>query len=158
MRILYNEDGIIVRTSINSDIEKMELKQSDIDEIWASHHHKPQEALKLSLKKSTICFTVVDNGKPIAMFGINPNNIIDTKAVIWLLSTPMLKMRAYRFIKHSKKFIRMFLDFYPYLFNYVDDRNKESIDWLKRCGAVIDDPRPYGLENKLFRHFYFQRN
>lgn len=158
MENLYDFDGVVVRKSIPSDIENMELKQSDVDEIWASHNHRPLEALRLSIKVSTICFTIEDNGKPIAIFGINPSTIIDNKAVIWLLSTPMLKLRAYRFIKHSKKFIGMFLDFYPYLFNFVDDRNKESIDWLRRCGAVIDDPKPYGVEQKNFRYFYFTRN
>lgn len=158
--ILYDSDGIEVRKTDYEDILYLHtrLRKSDVQEIYASHHHDPYSALCLSYYRSLLCFTVVYSGNPVAMFGVVPENYLGHKAVIWLLGTDDLTKHRIRFARHSKKFVGMFLDMYPFIFNFVHDKNKESIDWLKRIGAKIGEPMPYGEEKENFRFFCFERN
>lgn len=156
---LYDKDGIQVRKTVEDDILYLHtrLRRSDVEEVYASNHHDPYSALCLSYSRSLVCLTVVYSGVPVAMFGINADNLIGNKAVIWLLGTDELTKHRIRFARHSKRFVDMFLEMYPMLFNYVHDDNKESIVWLRRIGAKIGYPEPYGLENELFRPFSFER-
>lgn len=158
MKIFYDKNGIKVRSSIKSDIQalKNNLKPDDIREIWSSHNHTPEEALRASIERSVFSATV-ENGKPIAVFGIYAENLTDYKANIWLLSTEDLGKIGRRFLRNSKYFINMMLEYYPYLENYVDARNIESIQWLKFCGAEISEAKPYGVEGLPFHHFCFRR-
>ena len=156
---MYYDDGEVrVRESTKEDAEQLAglMRKSDIDEIWASNHLTPIEALKQGIDNSTFCLTV-ENGRPIAMFGIACDQIISRKAVVWLLASDDLVKIQKRFLRYSKTFIYIMLDRYPYLENYVDVRNEKSIKWLKLCGATIEKPEPYGADQKMFSHFYFRR-
>ncbi len=157
--LYYNQDGIVVRRSVLSDIDKMKnnLRQSDVQEIWASHHHTPESALEYCVK-NTIFSCTVENGKPIAIFGINPTSILGNTAVVWMLATDDLEKIQRRFLRHSKHFIAMMQGFYPTLYNWVDTRNTQSIAWLKFCGAKLEEAKPYGEEQLPFHYFVFSKS
>lgn len=150
--IYYEQDGIKVRDALPTDM--FQLRESDINEVWASHHHKPEEALRQSIEQSFLCYTI-ENGNPVASFGLVPENIISNKATVWMLASEDLNKIKIRFLINCKKFINLMLEYYPYLYNYVDDRNKKSIEWLLFLGAKMEDPRPYGTDKLPFRYFYF---
>jgi len=158
--IYYDQSGVLVRTSTNEDVEYLagRLRKSDVQEIYASDHLESFRALHLSLTGSVVCLSIVYSGEPVGMFGINAENLFATKGVIWLLGSDGLTKHGLRFVRHSRRFIEMFLEYYPVLENYVHDLNKESIAWLKMCGAKIEEPKPYGLEQENFRYFRFERN
>lgn len=158
MRTLYSRDGIVVRDSTKGDAVSLaeRMRRSDIDEIWASHHHTPMDAL-LACRESAICLTV-SNGKPLAMFGITPDNFLGDSAVIWMLGSEDIERIQTRFLRHSRSFVEMFLRFYPRLYNYVDARNEVSILWLKWIGAEVYPAMPYGAEQLPFRYFEFKRS
>ena len=124
--------------------------------MYKSDHITPEEALKQGLEKSIFCCTVL-NGNPIFMFGIVPETVLGYKASVWMLGSDDLNNIKRRFLRNSKHFINMMLDFYPYLYNYVDNENKDSIAWLRYMGARIKEPEPYGKEQQPFRYFYFNR-
>ena len=156
--IYYDKDGIRVRNSIKADVRSLKytMKPSDANEIWASHHHTPEEALTLCLDKSIFCATV-ENGNPIAMFGIYADNIIGTEASIWMLSSEDLYKIKTRFLRNCKGFIKMMLEYYPYLHNYVDARNLKTIAWLKFLGAEIEEAKSFGVDGLPFNHFIFRK-
>lgn len=158
MREYYNQNGIVVRDAKKTDVDylKDHLKQSDIDEVRASHNYMPEEALRISLEKSLFCYTV-ENSHPIAMFGVCAENILDEKAVIWLLGSNDMEKIQIRFLLNCRKFIKYFLTAYPYLENYVDERNKKTIRWLKFCGFTVESAVPYGVNNLPFCNFYIKR-
>ena len=87
--IYYDKNGVCVRDSISDDTLYLStrLRKSDVEEIWASHHHTPKDALMLSLEKSTVCMTILMKDKPVGMFGIVPESLLGDKAVIWLLAS-----------------------------------------------------------------------
>lgn len=157
--VYYNECGIIIRDSVVEDIESLKdrLKESDIQEVWASYHLTPEEALKYSLENSSFSLTVEKDGIPIIIFGITPEVWLGDKAVVWLLSTEVDRSTKILFLRNSKKFIDLLLSFYPYLYNYVDVRNTSSIQWLKFCGAEFSEPVNYGKDQLLFNFFSIER-
>jgi hypothetical protein len=156
--VFYDQSGYIVRESVKSDVNylKYHLRRSDLLEIWSSHHYTPEKALEEGFENSLMCFTVC-NGLPIAMFGLNPDSLIGNKATIWLLSSYGLDNVKVRFVRNCRKFIDMMLSRYGYLENYVDVRNKKTIQWLKFLGAEFSDPVPYGVDCLPFVHFSFRK-
>lgn len=155
----YWEDSVIVRDSIASDVDylKDKLRYSDVREIWRSHNHTPEDALKISLDKSSVCLTIFINKIPVGMFGINPETLLGDKAIIWLLATDDILKIKIRFLRNCKKFINFILKDYSVLYNYVDNDNVDSIKWLKFIGAKVHDPVEYGVEKMPFRLFLFER-
>jgi hypothetical protein len=137
---------------------KDRLRKSDIDEVWASAHYTPEQALRFSLKISLMAFTVEYHGVPVAIFGVAPDNLTGSRASIWLLGTDDINRMRITFLKESRKFIRYFLWFYPVLYNFVDDRNKKTIEWLTWCGAQFLEPAPYGYDGLPFRFFELRRD
>ena len=162
-KIYYNKNRVMVRESQLSDIMIMgdNLRETDKNEIWASHHHTPEEALLLSFNSSIFCFTVENKGVPVALFGISPFTLLDNKASIWLLATDsfdaLIKKNRKEFIRQSKIFIGLMLEQYPLLENYVDARNIPSVKWLQMCRAKIEGAKPYGIEKMPFHYFSFRR-
>ena len=158
MENFYNKDGIVVRRSNLKDAHYLSanLRDSDVREIWDSDNITPEEALLQGLDQSIFCCTIL-NGSPLAMFGIVPETVLGNKASIWMLATEGLSKINIKVIRDSKHFIKIMLAYFPYLHNYVSNDNKESIKWLKFCGAKIKEPEVYGKEKKLFRYFSFER-
>lgn len=155
----YDRNNIRVRDTIPQDVEylKSRLRQSDIEEVWASHHHTPEEALTLSYRESVLCFTIQVKDTPIAMFGIVAETILGNRATVWLLASDDMKKIQHRFLRYSKAFIQKMLSFYSLLYNFVDMRNLDSRRWLKWCGAEMGQVCAYGIEKQAFQYFQFRR-
>ena len=159
-KIYFESKEGMVRDSILEDIHILSknLRNEDKTEIWYSHHKIPEEALFEGFKNSVICLTVERNSQPIIIFGIVPITILGNMATIWMLASDKIRYIPKSFAKHSRKFINMFLGYYPYLENWVSCANTKSIEWLKYLGATIGKPEIYGIEKQFFRHFYFKRS
>lgn len=155
----YEEGDVIIRRTKPSDIDHLSvrLRKTDVDEIWASHHVKPYEALREGFINSLVCLTVDYKKEPVAMFGICPVDLTGNKATIWFLASEKVNKIKNTFVKNSKKVVDFLLGFYPCLENFVDARNIKSIQWLKRCGAKISEASPFGIDKLPFHYFYFER-
>jgi hypothetical protein len=133
------------------------MRESDIEEIWASHHHVPIYSLTTSLEESLFCISIMKDNHTLGMFGIQPDGILGEFASIWLLGANELTAEFKKKIRLSRNFIKFFLQHYPLLHNFVDARNKISIKWLRFCGAEIEEAAPFGIEQKPFHYFSFRR-
>ena len=147
-----------IRDSQLSDIFylKSRLRQQDIDEIYASNHLTPAEALTYSFYLSKRCLTIFRD-EPVGMFGIVEDPTDSDKALIWMLGSDRMNKVARHIVGDAKDFIEQFMDSYEVLYNHVDARNTKSIRWLEHLGAEIDDPIVYGREGLPFHHFQFRR-
>lgn len=155
--LVLKVDNIVIRKSNYEDVYylKDKLRASDAEEVWCSHHHTTYEALKLSLDNSNISFTVELNNEPIMMFGVSSESVLSSSAIIWMLSSDKINNIRIKFIRQNINFIKYLLNIYPVMYNYVDARNKKSIQWLKYLGAKIEEAKPYGIEKMMFHKFYF---
>jgi hypothetical protein len=159
MELYYQQGNITVARSTRGDAEYIaaNMRKCDRDEIWASHHYTPAEAMKFTIDKTIFCLTVKIADRPVVMFGVNGETVLGDKGIVWMLATPEIERVKFRFIRHSKMFIDIMLAFYPYLYNFVSVENKVSIIWLRKLGATFDTAKPHGIDQKLFRYFYFKK-
>lgn len=145
--------GLVVKIAQDEDISHLAnfMRGADVREIWASHMHTPDSALKTGLVESTMAFTAHLKDKPVAMFGVLEED--EKTAVIWMLASFEIDTIKLGFARTAKLMINKFHQVYEVLYNYVDIHNYESISWLKRCGAEFDAPIPYGPFGQPFRKF-----
>jgi len=155
---LFQQGNMTVVPSRIRDIFILEnrLRDADREEIWASHHQSAKQALMVGFRNSAPCFTVEVNGSPIAMFGAVPVEC-DSAAVAWLLGTDDIRKNWQAFLRLSRQCVQNLLEKYEFLYNHVGAWNTESIDWLKWCGAELDEPQAYGIERREFRRFSIKR-
>lgn len=158
-RLFYDVNGVTVRDSMKKDILPMaiNLRRGDIDEIWASHHLEPLEALMKSFECSQTCLTACIKEEPFSMFGCTPENFLSSKGLIWMLATDRIWDARLQFYKYSRHFVDILLEDYPILYNYVDARNLKSVIWLKKIGAEIKPAQSHGAEGLPFHYFSFSK-
>lgn len=155
-----NQGSVIVRPTRHADVVaiKDHLRKSDIEEIWSSTHLTPEEALIQSRAASSLCQTVLHRHSPVAIFGTAPVPNRPEAAGVWFLATDDLQVMWLSFLRMSKECVSRMLDEYPLLFNWVDARNAESIEWLQWIGAKIEKPRPFGPDKMPFQFFTIKRS
>lgn len=158
--IYYEKGDIVIRDSEKEDIPPLanDMRKEDSEEVWASSHMTPEVVFNVSFNISPICLTFLFRGEPIAMFGVNPDSLLSTSGVVWLLTTNKINQVKFRFLKLSRMFIQFFLRKYPHLYNFVDARHKLAVEWLKWCGAKLSDAQPFGIENKPFHYFVLEES
>ena len=133
------------------------MRQADADEVWASNHHTPIEALMAGWKLSDHVAVAVCNGEPLVMLGLVKRDILSGSGVVWLLgSTAAMKYRR-EFFTQTAPVIDEMLTICPRLCNMVHGKNRDSMRWLKSLGFTVEDPVPHGPDGELFHRFYLER-
>ena len=131
----------------------LNMRRADVEEIWASNHRTPYEALIGGMDISAYPATGVVNGVPICMFGVGASGPISLHGSPWLLGTPDVEKHARKFLRLNKSYIDLIKEDYDLLYNWVDERNDVSIRWLKWLGFDIKPATPYGLDQLPFHYF-----
>ena len=154
----YQLDGVTVRSSVEADVEylKDKLRDSDVQEVWKSHNHTPEQALRVSLEKSTLSFTIENNDRVVGMFGVTPETLLGDKGIVWFLGSNDIENIKMRFLRNCKSFVNIMLNHYGLLYNFVDTCNTSSIAWLKFLGAKFGETVEYGVEKQPFMYFSFE--
>ena len=142
--------GYKVRKTIKRDCEILaeKMRESDRNEIWSSHRATPIEALEQGLNESgDFCYTLLLNEEVVGIFGVNR---VDNKSgVVWLMGSNNMTSNKSGFYKVSKKYLRLFRKEFSLLFNYVDDRNKQTAKWLEKLGFSFIQQEPEFGEDKI---------
>lgn len=133
------------------------MRQEDVDEVWASHHSTPIKSLTKGWEISDYSMIVVVNNEPCVMIGLVIRDILSGTGVPWLLGTDNALKYKRCFLTEVPAVINEMLDICPRLFNYVHVKNRTSVKWLKRIGFTFDEPIPYGCDNELFHKFHLER-
>ncbi len=142
--------GYIVRKTIKKDckILAVKMRQSDKNEIWSSHRATPIEALEQGLNESgDFCYTLLLNEEVVGIFGVN--RVDNESGVVWLMGSNNMTSNKSGFYKVSKKYLRLFRKEFSLLFNYVDDRNKQTAKWLEKLGFSFIQQEPEFGEDKI---------
>ncbi len=135
------------------------MRAPDREEIAAAVGMGPIRALADSLNRSVAAWTgLVDDSRPVCMFGVTPVDILAGVGSPWLLGTEDLPKCAVTFLKLNKSYVAKMLKLFPRLENYVDVRNVLSIRWLKWLGFKFDpEPVPYGIWGLPFLRFQMEK-
>jgi hypothetical protein len=130
------------------------LRQADINELWAVACVTGRDALERSLEASEVAGTWLVNDVPACMAGVTRNG---DDGVIWLLATDAVDKYPRQFLQASRRGFESVQDKFDRLYNYIDVRNTKSLRWLKWLGFEIHAPKPHGMLGKPFHYFEWQR-
>lgn len=111
------------------------LRSEDRDEVAAmGSASNEREALGLSVGLSSHGFAILDRvGEPAAVFGAAPHPLPGV-GVVWMLGTEGINREAISIARQTRPYFDVLNEAYPILWNYIDDRNKVSLRWLKWGG------------------------
>lgn len=127
------------------------MRKADRDEVFAASGKSPIQALTFTLRRSAQAWTALVDGKPEVMFGVVDLNILAGSGAPWLLGTDAVETHYVAFLRNSVRFRSQLLARYAVLKNFVDDRNKVSIRWLKWLGFSLGEPFDWnGYDFRLF--------
>ena len=133
------------------------MRQADIDEVWASSNCTPLEALMSSWEISEYTTVLTVNDEACVMLGLVVRDILSGHGIPWVLGTDNSLKHKKGFFTEAPEIINQMLNVCPRLHNYVHSKNRLSIRWLKWAGFTICEPEPYGCEKELFHKFYIER-
>lgn len=135
-----------------------DMRQADIDEVWASSRLHPLNALLRSWEVSDLSAVAMADGEPLVMLGLVKRDVLTGSGVVWMLgANKALKYRR-DFFTQTRPVIEQMLSVCPYLYNRVHGKNSVSIRWLKMLGFTIEDPEVFGLGRELFHRFHLERS
>ena len=120
------------------------MRSADREEVFAASGKSPVQALVYSLRKSSVAYTAIIDGRPELMFGVGDLNILAGIGAPWLLGTDAVERHHVAFLRGSRDWLDQLLRRYSILRNFVDDRNKVSIRWLQWLGFRLLDPVDMG--------------
>lgn len=137
----------------------LNMRQSDRDEVWASHRLAPVDAVLYAIMGSRDPNVGTVDGEPVIIFGDTPDSPIGRSTSPWMLATDEIVKHGSVFVPASRAFIHELLDDvgFTYLHNYVDARNTVSIRWLKRLGFTVYPAAPFGPDGLPFHFFDMRR-
>ena len=87
-----------------------------------------------------LCFTVVWDGEPVAMFGVAPTAVPEVGAV-WMLGTPGLLAASAYVSRFTLPWVEWMNNLYPTILNECHSENTVSLRWLKHAGFTFGDPK-----------------
>lgn len=129
------------------------VRQADIEEVYAASGMRIDQGLVTSFRMSMLCWAGLVDGEVACIFGVCPANMLGRRGIPWLLGTDLIEQHATAFLRRNRRYIRIMLAMYNHLENHVDCRNAASIAWLKWLGFQFDEPAPYGHLRMPFMRF-----
>lgn len=134
------------------------LRQADIDELWAAGHHLPFKGLAMSVAHSHVAYSIMEDEHPVAMYGAR--HLGDGVGIVWMLASPALERCSIQFIRNSVEYIDRLHEESGcrVLANFTDKRNTLHHKWLKWTGFEFGSEIPYGPDQMPFYEIRRVRN
>ena len=125
------------------------LRQSDIDEVWASSGMGPEEALLQSLAMSDLAWVGYEGDTPLGIGGAS--TLGPRVGVAWFLATDHIYEHRMATLRWTQAIVDALHQEYMTLFNYVDVRHVESMKWLEWLGfEPTEFIEEHGYEGRPF--------
>ena len=135
------------------------MRKADIEEVWASAHYTPLEALTSSMLCTEHTFAGLADGQVLCLFGIGQATLMSDRGFPWFLSANLADKHAYALAKGSKIVFENMTkgNQFRVLENYVDARYKTAVRWLEWLGFTIHPPISFGKDQLDFHLFTWGR-
>lgn len=147
--------GFTLRQAVPADAEwfACRLRSADLAEVLA-FYDDPLNALRNAISVSQICVVAERGGQGVILLGCADNLV---HGVPWLMATDEVTTHPGALTKIAKHYVGLFLERWPALLNYVDERNAVSVHWLRRLGFTIGEARKFGRNGERFHPFTMGR-
>ncbi len=128
-------------------------REIDKEEAYAATGEDISEALELTFLISSTAWAGLVDGKLVTVFGVAVESLFEGKGQPWLVATDDLVKYQVAFLRRNKLFLDHMKEGFPYLHNWVDERNVIAKRWLKWMGFEMSEIMLHGPMNTPFRHF-----
>jgi hypothetical protein len=98
----------------------------------------PKEALRLGIQSSTVALTAKLDGRAVAMFGVTPTNLIDSRGVPWFLGTDDVYAHPRELMRRGPRILSALSASYRRLENVVWTGNDRAIRMLRWWGFTVE--------------------
>ena len=132
------------------------LRSGDAAEVEAFGLSQ-RDALLESVNVSLFALAALEDGVPIALFGVAADDMMGSTGRPWMLTTAEVERHKKQFLRDSRHWIENVQVMYPSLENWVDARYERAIRWLRWLGFTIHPAASYGLLGADFHHFTMER-
>lgn len=144
--------ALTLKTVALSELRRMPLRQSDIDEIAATSGLTPEVALTKAVEVSDWWYAVEAPGDGlIAVFGVAPSRLGDALEGIgcpWFLATDAFYKHKISSSRLARKWLERMHQDYPVLFQFVDVRHKAALNWVEWLGFDVIHTQTYGTQGE----------
>lgn len=144
---------LFVRDATAEDAEWLAtgLRERDRQEAMASHGSQILATMHGAIAASSGMCWVAEAERPVFVIGCAP--VAPGVGSPWLLGTDEVASYPRALTRIAKRHIAIMRETYPVLLNYVDERNADSVGWLRLLGFTVEEPTPYGIEGRPFHRF-----
>ena len=144
-------------TQGHADYIARHLREVDRMEAWELHRLSPTMAVNGGLFLSEQSYAVLVDDEPVLVFGVQPESMVSSTGVVWLLATDnIIKIRK-QFIKRCKKVLLDLIQDYDVVYNYVYTKNTIALRWLKWLGFMIHPAEAMGATGAEFHKIEYRR-
>lgn len=133
---------IVVRGVLPGDAEELfaNLRAADRAELLAAGVPDILQCIKDCPRGARLAFTATVDGKVGCMLGVTPVSLLGNTGVPWMLGTDLVTQYRGALGRRVGKYIRMMLDEFDILRNYVHAENEVAVRWLQRVGFTLHAP------------------
>ena len=128
---------IYVRASIPEDVDALipNIPIEDNEDVIRGWGMTSSESLRKIFPMCDECFSIIDDGEVVGMFGVLPDGNV------WLMRARGLDNGnvALRFVRHGHEHIERWLQKYGRLIGYISKDYKKFIRWLVWEGFEVTD-------------------
>ncbi len=135
------------------------MREEDRREVKRMSGTTHEEALRLSVAASRICYTGLACGEPSCIFGASCVNLCDGTATLWMLSSDAVDRHPLDFAVGSLAGVDRICREMPGIAefgNFVDAEYGKSMKWVEWLGGQFTKESKTGLCGGKFRFFFFR--
>lgn len=129
------------------------MREADQAEVLAIGQGTPLEAAAQSLERSARAWTWVEDGTPLAIFGVAVESFVGGIGRPWLLTSTGVMRHRTRFARLSLHALSRMREVRPRLENWVDGRYEVCLRYLGWLGFTIHPAQPLGPYRVPFHRF-----
>lgn len=150
---------IIIRAPMPSDVSSLVkyMRALDIAEIEAVSGPDIHAAVREAINISAYRYTALYKSSIIGVFGCAPLAALAGIGSPWFFGTALCSRVGISMTRYACALIEVTAWEYPHLLNYIDERQRRSVEWLRRLGFRVYPPEPYGIEGRPFHKFELNR-
>lgn len=128
------------------------MRAADLDEV-AAIGFDPLTAAQRSIERAVLSWTWLEDGLPLAIFGVGTRTLIGDVGEPWLLTAQGLERHPIRFLRGSLNALSQMRAMFPRLENWVDARYVVCVRYLGWLGFTVHPAQPYGMRGQPFHRF-----
>jgi hypothetical protein len=114
------------------------MRAADVEEVGA-FGRTPKDALRLGLRASVDCMTVLIDGHPEAMMGLTPKNLLEREGTPWMLGTDRIYGHPRAWLTLMPQMVERWCDSTKVLTNLIGKKNARAIRLLRRLGFEVGE-------------------